>query len=618
MIASIFYITAYMLMLVGLIIVKKNDKAASLFEWIGVSVLATFCYQAAVGALYWKTGIPVSIVTVGVANLLAGIVLIILAVKRGRQKLVVYPEDVIACVVTLVLAGYYLYRKFGLALDINFISIDSAVHMRFAKVIATEHRIPSTMFFAAINSGLPMETAIPVIGVFDLYKIFILWETGYLFLSGYMFYILIRRFMLSRGTKTLAILSIAIYITGYPLYSYIFGFSYFGLSISLIAYIIYMASALIGSDIDNYLSYTLLGLGLFGLFLCYMMFVPVVYLGVFVAIVIAAICTDRLISKRTILRLLGVFLVPSILGLLLTFANLLYLSPVSGGSGSSSGGGIASDGGCYNDMYSNFIFISPLILTGIILAIGDIKEAYLRKKEDGEKKKDRKVVLKLSDCTAELIVVLSIAICLVSFMLFLFAMAMQGKVSVYYYVRNNNVLMLLAAVLCFRTIVYLYSKAKPLAISGYILIFIFLLMIRFNVDAGIQHYNERFIREGVEQTFDIYRFNHDFVNLIDPLNGDDIAVYKYMRDNAIIDEEDKEPEILVVGGPTFTMWFSVMSDCSHSVQINDYGRFAGYDLSNIKYICVQKTEVYDSNKETFDNLGKIVLNNTRGIVIEME
>jgi len=41
------------------------------------------------------------------------------------------------------------------------------------------------------------------------------------------------------------------------------------------------------------------------------------------------------------------------------------------------------------------------------------------------------------------------------------------------------------------------------------------------------------------------------------------------------------------------------------------------DFRDYKYICIQNTDIYDSNKVFFDNLGNVIYSNTRGKVIEM-
>ena len=616
MILSIFYIIAYLILFLSIILIKKNDDKENLFVWIALSIITTFCYQAFIGAIFWKIGVPVSILTIGIADLIAGIALLSIAYKKGLQKLDMAIIDVIALIVIAMLSGYYMVRNFGLLTDINFVSIDSAVHMDFARTIATEHRIPSTMFFAAINTGLPMEVFLPFIREFNLYKIFILWETGYFFLSGFMFYILIRPYMKSKGLKVVGLVGVIVYMTGYPLYSYLFGFSYFGLSISLIAYIIYMAILYISHQVSAWLNYIMLGLGLFGLFLCYMLFVPIVYPGVLVAIIIGIKCTEKLISFRTIGKLLGVFLVPSAFGLFLTFYNLFYLSPAVGNSNSGGGSaGIASDGGCYNDLYSNFVMMMPFLISGIIIAAGNIKKLKLANKQKSESE-DTKSKNSCDFITAEHMVLLSLTICLGLVMVLFFVMAMHGRVSVYYYVRNNNVLALLAMVLSFISIEQLYKKSKTFVISGCLVIILALGMIKGNVDYRIGQKNDRFIRVGVEQLFDIYSFNHDFVRFACYINGEDIGLYDYMEKTQV-NEDTESPEVMVVGPETYTWWFKVMTKHKSVKQINDYNTFVNTDLNGYKYICVQKTDIYDEGTDSFDNLGNIIFDNKRGMIIEL-
>ena len=604
MIVGVFYIISYVLFLLTLILVKKSDKKANLFTEIALSVMATFCYQAAMGALFYRLSLPISNLTVGIADLLAGIVLLIFLIKKGRQQFSYDKKDVVAFLISGMVAGYYMRRKFGYAQVLGFISIDSTVHMNFAKTIAVQHIVPTNMFFAAINTAMPMEVVRPIIGDFELFRVFVLWETGYLFLSGFMFYQLIKEYMNSKGTAVLGMISIPLYMTAYPLYSYLFGFSYFGISIPLIAYILYLAKLLIADDRNKVLLIVMLNLGLFGLFVCYMMFVPMVFVAVLAAIIFGYVKSEKLFTKKHIAEVLGVFLLPSVFGLLFTFGNLLNLAPIAGG-GSSSGaatatGGIAADGGCYNDMYSNFVLLAPFIISGMYLAIRDMK---LRKRVD--------------ESTAQSSVILMTLISFIIFVVFLFIMAMQGKVSIYYYVKNNNVLFLLGMVFAFRVVAEVYSRYKYLVISGFAVLLFALGMILFNVDEKILDKNERFLRVGFEQFLDIYSFNHEFVRYADPLNYSDIETFRYMDKNVPV-QESGDPEIMLVGTENYTSWFTVLTKHKKVVYINSFDTFQSYDLSGIKYICVQKTDIYKTDKKLFDELGTQVLNNKRDILIEME
>ena len=619
MLQSVFYVISYMALLSGIFFLKKSEEKLNAVTWLGLSVMTTLCFQALIAAAFYKTPIPISVITIGAADLIMGITLWIISIKRGLQKLYVKAYDVAALIFTALIAGFYFRQKFQLGNGINFISVDSASHFDIARTIVTEHRSPTNMFFAAVNSAMPMEALIPKTGIFEMYKTFTLWETGYFFLSGLMFYILINHFLDSKGMKVGGFFSIVIYMLAYPLYSYLFGFSYFGLSIALIAYILYMASLFISRDISRVYAYIMLGMGLFGLFLCYMLFVPAIYPGILIAIAIGIICTDRLISGKSILTMLGVFLAPSVAGMLLTFGNLIFLSSGSGSGSGSEGGssapsGIALDGGCYNDMYSNFVYMLPFVIAGICIGCMEIKKAYQDKKEKNEKSEKSIVVTKLSMITAESAVLVSVTCVMAVFMAAMAVFTLKGKVSVYYYVRNNNVFFLLASVLLVKTLSYLYTRFKPIVVSYYIVVILCLGMIRLNVDERITEQNERLLRVGADQLFDVYKFNHDFVRFAFPVTVNEVNVYEYMVTNVPSEGEDA-PKIIAAGSPTFTSWFKVMTRQPEVVQINDYDTFMATDVSDYDYICIQTSDIFSDQEEmVFDEDTVLLKNNSCKII----
>ena len=71
MIVSVFFIVSYLALLTGCLAVKKNDRKESFITWTVIAFMFTLCYQTAAAAFFWKTGIPVSILTVGIADVKA-------------------------------------------------------------------------------------------------------------------------------------------------------------------------------------------------------------------------------------------------------------------------------------------------------------------------------------------------------------------------------------------------------------------------------------------------------------------------------------------------------------------------------------------------------------------
>jgi hypothetical protein len=586
----------------GVFLIRKSEKKLSALIWIAVSIMTSFAVQAAEAGVYYLTGISVGILSIGIFNIIISMILWIIIFRNGSQKYYIDKTDILAFLVIFLTAGLIYSKRFALGVDISFASVDSATAYDLAQIIVRTHKIPTNMFFAAVTSALPMEAALPITGVFNMYKTFTLWETGYFYMSGVFFYILVRRFLSTRGLKVVGIAASIIYFLGYPLYTLVFGFSYFGLSISVIAYILFAASLYIDGEVRKRNAVIMLNLGLLGLFLCYMMFVPAVFVGVLIALGIYLLRDGKLFSLTTIKTGFIVFLIPSVIGLLITASNLIFISRDTVVTGDSTGSrGIAMDGGCYNDMYSNFIILLPLIITGMVVVFKKLFNKDKRKDVSGIE-----------------ITIASVFIVTLIFAAVLFINAMKGYVSIYYYAKINNVFALLSWGLIIIAAADMWSKTKEAVISYFAFIGILLIIIISGADTKIYDRNNRFIRVSAVNFLDIYNFNKEFVKYSGDLNIDDIRIIEYADNNLVIDNDSETPEVLVVGGAVYTAWYAKLTYNNNIIRINESSQLQSVNLLDYRYICVQNTAVYDENKELFDNLGNVLYSNTRGKIIEIK
>ena len=605
MMQSAFYIISYLLLFSAVLFVKKTDEKENAVTFITLSIMTTFCYQALIAGIFSKLGISISIVSVGAIELVTGIIIWGLNKKYGTQRYTVSRADIMGALSAFLVAGFYFAKRMNFGREINFVSIDSASHFRVAKAVAVEHRLYTEMFFAAVNSGLPMEAARPITGDFDMYKVFLLWETGYLFLAGLCFYIIIVQIVKQSGSKPVAVLSMILYMLGYPLYSYIFGFSYFGLCMSLIVYILYAAAYFITGRINRISNYIMINLGLFGLFLCYMMFVPAVYFGVLIAIIAGLIVRHELKLGKLIKQGLGVFLIPSVMGLIFTFMNFKYVTSDVIENGDETGSlGIATDGGCYNDMYSNFVFLLPFIVYGVVLVIARVQE--LRRENRSEK-----TGIKAEDSLG--ITTVSMLFTLIIFMAVLFIGAMHGKVSVYYYVRNNNVLWLFAWIMAAECINALWKQHKGLIISLFAVFSILVIMIGTNIDERILKKNDRFIEVGSGDILNVYQFNHEFNRYPSTIWVKDMELIEYTYTDLRNKETGKLP---VLGDPVFCAWVQAITD-TDTISVDNTERINTMDMSQYKYIVVQYDGTFIDRSNTIDLDYEIKFENERGFVAEI-
>ncbi len=641
MIVSVFFIVSYLALLTGCLAVKKNDRKESFITWTVIAFMFTLCYQTAAAAFFWKTGIPVSILTVGIADVAAGAVLWIVAVKCGKQAYKIDRFDVLGAAVCFLTAGYYFAKRYDMGNTIDYVSVDSAAFFNLSRIIVREHRIPTNMFMAHLSTALPMETTRPVLGDFNMYKVMLLWEIGYFFLSGMIFFILIRSVLEKRGMKAAGLITTFFYMLAYPLYAMIFGFTYFGLSVTLIGYLIYVTGLFISKDVRRGVSFVMLNFGLFGLFMSYMMFVPPIYVGILLAICAGEYFVNggKVFSLKTVKECLGVFLLPSVCGLLLTFANLIFISSdvVTSGVPGDGGGsrGIATDGGCYNDLYTNFVCILPFVLIGaavILRAAAARRKSAKTEERDEELHQEKHEELhqeqhqeQQGELHDELqgdafklsvdITTLALSFAMAVFMAVLLVLCFKKYVSVYYYVKNNNIMWLLMHVVLVTGMAYIYRKSRLTVGAVYLTFLLMMGILYFNVDARIRNANERFRENSITAFFNIQGFNHEFNSIPGQINAGDINVYRFVKENISASDE---PPILVIGGYVYTAWFPYMTDQENVRQVSDISVYSETDLSDYKYVVVQYSEVYSSDKEYFDSLQNVIYSGTDGFVVEME
>ena len=74
----------------------------------------------------------------------------------------------------------------------------------------------------------------------------------------------------------------------------------------------------------------------------------------------------------------------------------------------------------------------------------------------------------------------------------------------------------------------------------------------------------------------------------------------------------------MLGGYIYTAWFPYMTDQKNVRQVSEVPQYQETDLSDYKYVVVQYSEIYSSDKEFFDSLGNVIYQGTDGFVVEME
>ena len=331
----------------------------------------------------------------------------------------------------------------------------------------------------------------------------------------------------------------------------------------------------LSDDYNQKIIIIFMNLLLYGIFVCYTLFVPTTFFGVFVALVIYMIKKDgkKIINLHNFLEMLKVFLIPSILGMVQSISNIKFLS--------SSGTGISTDGGCYTDLYSNFVLLLPFALIGAYLII--------------EKKK--------KDCT------IPITIVQLLFMLFLFYRAMKGTVSAYYYMKNNSLLWTLIWILAIEAILYMIEKQKA-AIIFPLMFVAFIIMGKFG-DTWIQSKNSRFYAVSSRSTFNIIHFNNDFMYANTSIDNEMLDLYEYVYKNC----QDKK--VISVNTEAGNGWFTAFNSNGKSFCYGGLDAYMSMIDEDIGYVCIAYTDPYIESQDYFDSLNDIIYENSRGKIVRI-
>ncbi len=591
MVLSILLILAYLLLFAGLILVKKSEEKLRLIPWLAVCLLLSMMLQALAGGILFIIKGPDPVWFVGLFDCIIGLLLLFWAFRKGVQKYEFAWIDLIAAILAVILAYHYgSILFFGSGLYPNFSSTDAATHFTLARNIVLLDRIDTNLFFSAVNTAYLMKIALPITGSMYLTKVYVAFEILQFLLAGAAFYVVIEKYCRkSRFNQAMSLLVLLAYMIGYPLYGMEFGFTYFNMSIVIVTMLLYFMQILFDGSIDRRIALILVNLGLYSLFASYTLFVPAVYFAVFLAILWHQQKEKQLFTKETFLFLCKVFLLPCILGLLMSWDNIQYLLPGSLSDSAVSTGGdeersaISLDGGCFNDLYSSFVLLFPLSLYG-----------YIR----GIKKKAES----LNNTLLPLMLLFTGGMAY---------MALSKRVSVYYLVKNNSLIWLLFWLAAFYGIYELSVKAREMVVAIALLFVLLLGGLYNNFDARILAKNDRMITKGTSDFLGVYSFAKDFLEAgaFHPLQMD---LYQYVADHCAEDSE----ETLFLGDDYFCVWGRVLTgEELFSLDGSKEGVLSSL-TKKTRFLLVEN-EIYEANKSYLESLGKIIYSNDKGFVIEL-
>ncbi len=500
--ASVFFAISTLALCTGFLAIKKSEKKIHIASWLPATIIGLMGYHTMIAAIINLLSIPVNIISIGIANLIPAIVCWIIVIKKKQyQKYIIEWVDICVWALLIYIVAKFAYIKYGPNLFLNFNSIDASVHLNSAMYVVNAQKV-NTMFFSALNNGLFIELLGPFVSRTAYFKVFTLAELCYLFLAGAMFFGVIRKYCKDTFLKIAGCFATVAYVSAYPLSSTQYGFSYLGLCITVIAFVIFVTDEYACGEINKTINIILLSLGCVGVFQAYVLFMPVVYFSVLFCVLMKQHLDKKLFSVNTIITGLGIFLLPTAIGLWYTYRGI-FATGGSGGSGKPTvSSQIALEGGIYADLFSNFVMIAPLALFALWM--------FIKNKEN----KHLAFLLPLD----------------ILFVLVLFVFALDRKVSAYYFYKNYYMLWLLVCAMAFIGVSYLDKQSRIITVFGALISVALIMMARSNYDTRIQEKNPLLHpRTQMISYADIYIYNRDLL-YIPKYSTDKVELYRYINE----------------------------------------------------------------------------------------
>ena len=574
--ASIFYLVSVLWLIIGVFLYKKTDKKQAGITWIVVILILLNCYHCLTAAFIDLVHIPVNIVTAGILDVLAGCFFWwqIYKKKVVQKYIFAWIDLVFTITVIVILAIFTKIHYGGIALNINYLTIDPSNHYRAAMDVLNGQSITS-MFYETIWNGYFIELLGPLKSMDYYSQFFVLSEVINLGLSGFIFYGIVRRHVKDQYSAIVGYVLAIMYMIGYPMCSAYYGFVYLGMGVTVIGLLIILTDMYLKEEVNKRLNVGLLMLGCLAIFECYVMFMPIVFFAIISCIFVKKWQQKQLVSKDTVITCLAVFLIPCIIGFVYTYAGVFS-------EGVTVSNAIVNEGACYRDLFSNFVFYAPLAIIGYIILC---------------RRKENNIMLFLTPYT-------------IIFVLGLFLKTVTGKASTYYYYKMYFMLWLIAFVLMFYGALYAEKQTRQLIVAQFAIWCLLIGMYIGKVEERIKIHSDLMVADSKAGGYnDIIRFNCEVLYMAG-YSAEKLDLYHYVYEK-LVKADVFAP---MAGYWEDDLWYQAItnqryygwgqSDPDHT----DY--FNHLNESDATYITVLKdSQIYADEQNYFDALERVYENN---------
>lgn len=489
---SIVYVLSNIFLFVSFLKLKKSDKKLNLIHWLFITFMLLFCYNSFIALILSSLYIPVYLISVTVCNTLIGLFLF---KRKEKQEYFVSKHDCLATIILAIITVIIMIARFGIPFNIAYETCDPGIHFWTSRDFYEQSYLLNKVADKTVvnfetrqtasytNVGLMFKVVGPFVNDFDFYIFYIIYDLFMLFVAGMVFYIIISNTK-SKGKYILSIFLAILYFTGYPLNNMLFGFFYSGHAITIIGLIYILLKYYEDNEFNRKISIILLCLSCFGLFFTYYFYAPVVFIAMFIYITYKDIKLGKSIFKLNyILKMVSIF------GLACLFGFLYYIVPNLGDSNTSISTQINLDGYFYNNIYSNFTLLIPIIILSYI---------YFYKKKD----------IKLEHLMLLMLLI---------FMGIIIYFIITDKAVGYYLSKNYYLLWLITFIITSNFIMEMYDKYKTIIITYCLFSLLIIILTIFNTEQKMIDLEDWDINTTTPSNlFYVYRYNYELIKYEEP------------------------------------------------------------------------------------------------------
>ncbi len=518
---NIFYLVSVLLLFTTAMLIKKVEKKINFISSFIMAIIAFLCYQTILAYFLDLVRIPISLLTMGIINILVSIILWSIILLKGKQiqKYTIKKQDILFLGIMLVINIPILYKEFGMLHNFRYISTDSVMHCQAAITFSKSDFLldsmtnweavnPTFMIAGYVNSGILMKALVGFIGEFNLYKVYMFMDILYYFMIGYIFYMLISS---SERCNTklkygLAYIISILFMLGYPLNSVITGFHYFTLGMLELIAIIYVIKRIYKQNEKT--ANILLFLLNTAIMLTYNLFAPILYLSEFIYFIYQTKQNkEKIISKKFIGKLVILFIIPGIIGVSFFILPRILENIVLENQQQ-----LWIDGYIYINYWSNMILFVPVAIYYIV-----------------EKAKEG---------TLNIEIITFFTICF--FTLLFFLGLTLGYVSTYYFMKLYYIFNMILLVLFYKGLCRIIDANKTGKIVATCLVIIYCILLLLNlIFVNVGAYDFQTYHESGKTIFDIYNSNKAVMKYIQESFTDDrMDALEYIYDNSLIEGQN--------------------------------------------------------------------------------